>query len=194
MTLSPLILLLLGVLAYRTYKGKGPLAEMLRGLTGAAPDAASAPPEGYPQRWDPTAPGRPGQPMGAPPMARPMAPPAAGTRGPFGGNMGAFAGGMAGGLIGSGLNELLHRFQHNGYGDVANSWIGTGPNRTISPDDLRGALGSDTVNSLAEQAGLSDIDALSGLSRDLPGAVDELTPTGAILDDYGDFGGDSGEA
>ena len=52
MTLSPLILLLLGVLAYRTYKGKGPLAEMLRGLTGAAPDAASAPPEGYPQGWD----------------------------------------------------------------------------------------------------------------------------------------------
>jgi uncharacterized protein YidB (DUF937 family) len=177
------------VLAYRTYKGKGPLADMLRGLTGAAPDAASAPPGGSPQRWDPAAPMRPGQPMGAPPMARPP-----GMRGPFGGNMGAFAGGMAGGLIGSGLNELLHRFQHNGYGDVANSWIGTGPNRAIGPDELQGALGSDTVNSLAQQAGLSDIDVLSGLSRDLPDAVDELTPTGAILDDYGSFGGDSGEA
>jgi uncharacterized protein YidB (DUF937 family) len=188
MTLSPLILLLLGVLAYRTYKGKGRLAEMLRGLTGAAPDAASAPPGGYPQRWGPTA--RPAPPMGAP-MARPVAPPATGgPRGPFGSNMGAFAGGMAGGLIGSGLNDLLHRFQHNGYGDVANSWIGTGPNRTISPDELHGALGSDTVNALAEQAGLSNIDVLSGLSRDLPDAVDELTPTGAILDDYGDFGGD----
>ena len=185
MTLSPLILLLLGVLAYRTYKGKGRLAEMLRGLTGAAPDAASAQPaEGYPQRWTP--PVRPARPMGTP-TARPMTPPGS-SRGPFGGNMGALAGGMAGGLIGSGLNELLHRFQHNGYGDVANSWIGTGPNRTISPDELHGALGSDTVNSLAEQAGLSDIDVLSGLSRDLPDAVDELTPSGAILDDYGDFG------
>ena len=38
MTLSPLILLLLGVLAYRTYKGEGRLAEMLRRLSGAAPD------------------------------------------------------------------------------------------------------------------------------------------------------------
>jgi hypothetical protein len=36
MTLSPLLLLLLGVLAYRTYKGKGRLAEMLRNLGGAA--------------------------------------------------------------------------------------------------------------------------------------------------------------
>ena len=66
---------------------------------------------------------------------------------------------------------------------MANSWISTGPNRAISPDELHDAIGSDTVNSLAQQAGLSDIDVLSGLSRDLPGAVDELTPTGDIVDD-----------
>ena len=191
MTLSPLILLLLGVLAYRTYKGKGRLAEMLRNLAGAAPEAATAPPAaGYPQRRGPMAP--PGSArMGVPPAAS-MAPP--GARGPFGGNMGAFAGGVAGGMIGSGLHDLLNRFQHNGYGDVANSWIGTGPNRTISPDELHQALGPDTVNSLANEAGLSDIDVLSGLSRDLPAAVDDLTPTGAILDEYGDVGGDYGEA
>jgi uncharacterized protein YidB (DUF937 family) len=67
---------------------------------------------------------------------------------------------------------------------VAHSWIGAGPNQSISPDDLHNALGTDTVNSLAEQAGLSDIDVLSGLSHDLPGAVDDLTPTGEIADDY----------
>ena len=96
---------------------------------------------------------------------------------------GSLAGGMAGGLIGSGLHELLNSFQNRGYGDVANSWISSGPNRAISPGELHDALGSDTVNSLAQEAGLSDIDVLSGLSRDLPGAVDELTPTGDILDD-----------
>ena len=177
MTLSPLILLLLGVLAWRTYKGKGPLAEMLRGLGGAAPDA----PPGSPQTRPAFPPGRP---MGAPPVP-PMARPG-GLGGMFGGNMGgAFAGGVAGGLLGSGLHDLLNRFQHNGYGDVANSWIGTGANRSISPDELQQALGPDTVNALANEAGLSDIDVLSGLSRDLPDAVDELTPTGTI----GDFGG-----
>jgi len=179
MTLSPLILLLLGVLAYRTYKGKGPLAEMLRGIGGAAPEAPPPPP-GYPQRRPTAFPT--GGPMGAErvaPMARP---------GAFGGNLGgAFAGGVAGGLLGSGLHELLNRFQHNGYGDVANSWIGTGPNRAIAPHELQQALGPDTVSSLANEAGLSDIDVLSGLSRDLPDAVDELTPAGAI-GDFGDFG------
>src|SRR6185436_2364089 len=184
MTLSPLILLLLGVLAYRTYKGKGPLAEMLRGIGGAAPDAVPPPPPGYPQRRPTAFPT--GGPVGAapvPPMARP-----GGLGGGFGGNMGgAFAGGVAGGLLGSGLHELLNRFQHNGYGDVANSWIGTGPNRAIAPDELQQALGPDTVSSLANEAGLSDIDVLSGLSRDLPDAVDELTPAGAI-GDFGDFG------
>ena len=88
-------------------------------------------------------------------------------------------------MIGSGLHELLRRFQHNGYGDVANSWIGTGPNQSISSDELQQALGADTVNSLSEQAGLSDIDVLSGLSRDLPDTVNELTPEGEIFDDYG---------
>jgi uncharacterized protein YidB (DUF937 family) len=90
------------------------------------------------------------------------------------------AGGAAGGLLNGGLSDLLNRFQQNGHGDVANSWIGTGPNRAVSPDQLQEALGPDTVNSLAEQAGISQIDLLSGLSRDLPDAVDQLTPEGRI--------------
>ncbi len=82
--------------------------------------------------------------------------------------------------MGGGLNDLLGRFQQNGHGDIANSWIGTGANHAISPDQLQQALGPDTVSSLAQQAGLSDIDVLSGLSRDLPDAVDQLTPNGEI--------------
>jgi uncharacterized protein YidB (DUF937 family) len=113
-----------------------------------------------------------------------MAAPAGGLRDMLGGNMGSFAGGMAGGLIGSGLHDLLGRFRQNGYGDVADSWVGTGPSRSISAGELQEALGPDTVKSLAEQAGLSDIDVLSELSHDLPDAVDDLTPMGAIGDDY----------
>ena len=82
--------------------------------------------------------------------------------------------------MGGGLNELLGRFQQSGHGDIANSWIGTGPNRAISPDELQEALGPDTVSTLAQEAGVSDIDVLSGLSRDLPGAIDQLTPDGEI--------------
>ena len=158
--MSPLIWLLLGVLAYRTYKGKGPLAEMLgraapMGVTPSGSNVAA--PTGH------------------------LAPPASGGLGDlFRGGLGGFAGGAAGGLLAGGLGEMLNRFQQNGHGDVANSWIGTGPNRAVSPDQLQEALGPDTVNSLAEQAGLSQIDVLSGLSRDLPDAVDQFTPDGTI--------------
>jgi uncharacterized protein YidB (DUF937 family) len=154
--MSPLIWLLLGVLAYRTYKGKGPLAEMMGRVAPAGVDNVTAP-------------------------TRNLAPPASGGLGDlFRGGLGGFAGGAAGGLLAGGLGEMLNRFQQNGHGDVANSWIGTGPNRAVSPDQLQEALGPDTVNSLAEQAGLSQIDVLSGLSRDLPDAVDQFTPEGRI--------------
>jgi uncharacterized protein YidB (DUF937 family) len=155
--MSPLIWLLLGVLAYRTYKGKGRLAEM---LGQAAP--AGANPSG----------GNVAGPAGN------LAPPSSGGLGDL--FRGGLAGGAAGGLLAGGLGEMLNRFQQNGYGDVANSWIGTGPNRAVSPDQLQQALGPDTVNSLAEQAGVSQIDLLSGLSRDLPDAVDQFTPEGRI--------------
>ena len=53
-----------------------------------------------------------------------------------GGLGGLLAGGAAGSVLSGGLNDLLKQFQQAGHGDVAKSWVGTGPNKTISPDDL----------------------------------------------------------
>jgi uncharacterized protein YidB (DUF937 family) len=103
-----------------------------------------------------------------------------GELGNLGGLGGMLAGGAAGGVLSGGLGELLKQFQQSGHGDLANSWVGTGQNKEISPHDLGKALGDDTVNSLAEQAGLSKVDLLHGLSQQLPGIVDELTPQGRI--------------
>ncbi len=36
-----------------------------------------------------------------------------------------------------GLSGLVQNFQRNGLGDVISSWIGTGQNLPISPDQLR---------------------------------------------------------
>ena len=44
------------------------------------------------------------------------------------------------------LGDLLKQFQQSGHGETVDSWVGTGPNKTISPNDLAGALGSDRVN------------------------------------------------
>ena len=79
-----------------------------------------------------------------------------------------------------GLDVLINQFKQNGLGDVINSWIGTGQNQAISPNQLREALGQNTVNDLSRQSGAPQDDLLSQLSRYLPGVIDRLTPNGQL--------------
>jgi uncharacterized protein YidB (DUF937 family) len=97
-----------------------------------------------------------------------------------GGLGGLLAGGAAGSVISGGLGDLLRQFQQNGQGEVANSWVGPGPNKQISPNDLAGALGADQIDALASQSGLSRDELLTGLSRHLPDVIDHLTPDGRL--------------
>ena len=90
------------------------------------------------------------------------------------------ASGAAGGVLSGGLNDLLKQFQQSGQGDVANSWIGTGPNKTISADDLAKVIGEDRINSLVAHTGMSRDELLAGLSQILPQVVDHLTPEGRV--------------
>ncbi len=93
---------------------------------------------------------------------------------------GLLATGAAGSIVSGGLGDLLKQFQQNGHGEAADSWVGTGPNKTISPNDLAGALGADKVNALAAQTGMSRDELLQGLSDYLPKVVDQLTPQGRL--------------
>ena len=115
--------------------------------------------------------------------------PGGGTAGGGGGGLGDLLRGTLGGVLGGaaagtvlngGLGGLLKQFQENGQGDVAHSWIGTGPNKSISEGDLASALGGDTLDTLSSQTGMGREDLLSGLSRQLPHFVDSLTPDGRV--------------
>ena len=97
-----------------------------------------------------------------------------------GGLGGLLAGGAAGSVLGGGLNDLVKQMQQRGLGDAANSWIGTGPNKAVSPNDLANALGADQINSLMAHSGLSREELLDGLSQNLPQVVDQLTPDGQV--------------
>jgi uncharacterized protein YidB (DUF937 family) len=79
-----------------------------------------------------------------------------------------------------GLDVLINRFKQSGLEDVINSWIGTGQNQTISPTQLRRALGEETVTDLSRQAGAPQEDLLTQLSKYLPRVVDGLTPNGQV--------------
>jgi uncharacterized protein YidB (DUF937 family) len=79
-----------------------------------------------------------------------------------------------------GIDGLKQKFEQAGLGDVADSWIGTGSNKSVSPDQVKDALGQQQVEQIANEAGVSTDDAAAGLSRVLPDAVDNVTPSGQV--------------
>ncbi len=97
-----------------------------------------------------------------------------------GGIGGLLAGGAAGSVLSGGLNDLLKQFQQAGKGDTAKTWVDKGANKDISATDLSSVLGSEQIKMLMEQTGLSQNDLLAGLSRELPGIIDQLTPHGRV--------------
>jgi uncharacterized protein YidB (DUF937 family) len=79
-----------------------------------------------------------------------------------------------------GLQNLISQFDAKGLGDVIGSWVGTGQNKSISPDQLKNVLGSDVLGGIASKLGLNMNDLSSQLSNLLPGVVDKLTPEGKV--------------
>lgn len=79
-----------------------------------------------------------------------------------------------------GLAGLVQAFQKNGLGEIVNSWVSTGQNLPVTPNQIEQGLGNDLLSQLASKAGLSSGTASSQLSGILPDLVDKLTPNGKI--------------
>ena len=75
---------------------------------------------------------------------------------------------------------MLAQLQAAGLDDVVKSWVGTGQNKPVQPDELGDALGKKTVTQMADKAGCSQDDLLTQLSKALPGLIDKLTHDGRI--------------
>ena len=82
-----------------------------------------------------------------------------------------------------GLGGLVEQFRKGGLEDIIKSWIGTGANKPIAPNQLHQALGPDTVDGLSRETGLPRDDLLSQLSRLLPEVIDKLSPNGKLPKD-----------
>lgn len=104
-----------------------------------------------------------------------------GLGGMLAGGLGSLlSGGSAGGALSGGLGNLVQQFERAGQGDTLKSWIGNGENQAIAPEALEKVLGSDKINALMTQSGLSHDDLLAGLSQHLPTLVNHLTPDGRV--------------
>jgi uncharacterized protein YidB (DUF937 family) len=93
---------------------------------------------------------------------------------------GMLGGAGVGGLLNGGIGELLEKFKQNGQGETAQSWVNDGPNKEVSPPQLKQAIGPDVLAALEQQTGLSQEELLARLSRELPAAVDKYTPDGRL--------------
>lgn len=105
--------------------------------------------------------------------------------------LGGAQGGAQSALLGSvvssfagqgGLSALVKTFTEKGLGDVVSSWVGTGANLPITPQQIQQVLGNQQIQQLAQQHGISAEAVSSALSTALPGLVDKLTPGGKLPD------------
>ncbi|NEI29592.1 YidB family protein [Rhizobium ruizarguesonis] len=146
---------LLAVLAVAGYQNRDKIGELLRGIQNPQqPGAGNQQPGGL-----------------------------GGILGGLGGSggLGGLLGGLtSGGIVSGGLGDLLKTFQQNGHGDKIDSWVQPGQNADINDGQLAEALGPDVLNEIASNTGLSHQQILDRLSRDLPKAVDDLTPQGKL--------------
>jgi uncharacterized protein YidB (DUF937 family) len=79
-----------------------------------------------------------------------------------------------------GLGGLLAQLQAAGLDDAVRSWVGTGQNQPVQPQDLGDALGKRAVTQMADKAGCSQQDLLSQLAQALPAIIDKLTQDGRV--------------
>ena len=148
----PSLTALLGLLAIAGYQNRDKLAEM---FGGSQQGRGGAPAQGN----------RPGTAGGLPP----------GLDNLFGGMSGGI-----GGFLSGGLRDLVESFKQAGQGEVADSWVGRGPNKEITTRQIEQAISPEVLATLSRETGLSHEELLARLSRELPTAVDKYTPEGRI--------------
>ncbi|HET7774907.1 MAG TPA: YidB family protein [Azospira sp.] len=79
-----------------------------------------------------------------------------------------------------GLQGLIQSFQSGGLGEVVKSWVSTGANLPISAEQIQTALGSERIENLSSQLGVSPDQASGQLAQYLPQIIDTLTPDGSV--------------
>ncbi|HEY6417130.1 MAG TPA: YidB family protein [Acidimicrobiales bacterium] len=103
-----------------------------------------------------------------------------GQSGGGGGGLGALMPVLAGLLASGGLQKILGGLKANGLSQQADSWVGTGPNQAVSGADMEKAVGSEQMQEIAKQLGVSESEAADVVAKAVPEVVDKVSPAGNL--------------
>lgn len=101
--------------------------------------------------------------------------------------LGALTGGRGGA---DGLGALLGRLRAGGLSEEVDSWVGSGANKAVAPQQLAQAFGGEELAALAQRLGLGGAGGAAGggmlagiLAQLLPQLINGLTPQGQVPQD-----------
>lgn len=77
-----------------------------------------------------------------------------------------------------GLQGMLQKFTQAGLGDTAQSWIGEGENRPVTPRQIEEVFGEAGIERIAAKSGTSRAETPDLLSQILPSLINGLSPGG----------------
>lgn len=79
-----------------------------------------------------------------------------------------------------GVEGIVEKFKQGGLAEEAASWVGTGANMAVTPDQVASVLGDGEIANLAAKFGLTPDFISNKIAEHLPNIVDKLTPNGEV--------------
>ncbi|MDX1922511.1 MAG: YidB family protein [Alphaproteobacteria bacterium] len=79
-----------------------------------------------------------------------------------------------------GIATMIENFEKNGLGRIVQSWISTGQNMPITPEQVEQGLGEAHVQQISSAANMTPQETTTQLAQILPKLVDKLSPSGEL--------------
>ena len=79
-----------------------------------------------------------------------------------------------------GLEGMASTLKEKGLGSAVQSWLSTGENEHVTPQQMHSALGSQKLEELSKESGMTTEEVARELSGTLPQVMDRLSPQGTL--------------
>ncbi|MEM1080646.1 MAG: YidB family protein [Pseudomonadota bacterium] len=78
------------------------------------------------------------------------------------------------------LSALISKMDSGGLAAMAQSWLSSGGNQSIDAGQILNLFGQDQLKGFADQLGIGEQGAVTGLQAALPDMIDQASPNGTL--------------